>query len=837
MRKLYFLPAVVLTLTATQAFAAELTLVANGKANAVIVIEKEVVIPVEEPKVVPGKKPPKKVEPPPSNNRRAAMALQTYVEKMSGAKLAIIEEGQPAEGNPPVQILVGHTDAAKKAGVKIPAGFNPAIRPDAFEEEGYVLRTTGNNLVVAGNNDGPYQGTAYAAYALLEKLGCRWYFPGEFGEVVPKKATVVVPDLNVTSRPDFAMRGIWLSGWVPMTPAERTGYADWALKIGFNLNKTLYPGAGDGTLAGLLPPEEYFEKKPEYFAMNQGGERRAGKDAKGNYSGSHTMLCLSNPEVLTESVKNLRAAFAGERQLRVLTPNGFGISPPDGTPYCYCPNCKAQSQNFNYPTYVHRTMQSEEFFRFAADLAKEFPDKWVGTMAYSLREVPPQGVAIPPNMAVTYAPISSDILHPLNSPLWRRRESLNILKQWTQLSNQVMLYDYSPGFLLGMWVPERDTANMAINVPIYKQLGMKGFRREGRKAFMQTWLTYYVCGKLFWDSKADVEAIKRDFYSTFFGAGAAPHVQAWWDACEKALVDSPLQAHEDWMINHIYTVDFVRGLQKHVEAARAAPMDEAQRKRFEAFDIIAQHLAAYAQLYAAEQKLDYKAAAAACQRMTDCKDKLNAISSYFITVERRKPPAKPRRAFAEGYKLYMEELAGRIDSTTGQLVATLPEEMKFTRDRFNEGVLGEWYAANFDDAKWDKKNTFLTWDQQDPPESAAGHDYDGYGWYRTTFTVDKQFAGKPVKLYVGGVINEAWVWVNGQYIGHRPHRLWWSGNREVEMDVTAAMKPGQANTVAIRVWNDAEIGGIYRRGFFYSPKAVAATVAAEDEAAPAEAAQ
>lgn len=235
-----------------------------------------------------------------------------------------------------------------------------------------------------------------------------------------------------------------------------------------------------------------------------------------------------------------------------------------------------------------------------------------------------------------------------------------------------MLYDYTPGFLLGMWVPERDTANMAINAPIYKKLGMKGFRREGRKVFMQTWLTYYVCGKLFWTAAADVAAIKRDFYDTFFGSAAGPHVQAWWDASEQALLDAPMQAHEDWLINHIYTLDFVKGIQAHVEAARAAEMDDAQRARFDAFDLIVRHLTAYAELNAAERVLDYPAAAAACQAMTDCKEKLNGISSFFITVQKPKPPAKPRKYFAEGYQLMTEDLAARRDGTDGKRVADLP---------------------------------------------------------------------------------------------------------------------------------------------------------------------
>ena len=39
----------------------------------------------------------------------------------------------------------------------------------------------------------------------------------------------------------------------------------------------------------------------------------------------------------------------------------------------------------------------------------------------------------------------------------------------------------------------------------------------------------------------------------------------------------------------------------------------------------------------------------------------------------------------------------------------------------------------------------------------------------------------------------------------------------VDLDVAHLLKPGQRNMVAIRVWNNAEIGGLYRRGFIYSP--------------------
>jgi len=313
-----------------------------------------------------------------------------------------------------------------------------------------------------------------------------------------------------------------------------------------------------------------------------------------------------------------------------------------------------------------------------------------------------------------------------------------------------------------------------------------------------------------WDVTTDVAALKREFYDTFFGPEAGPHVQAWWDGCEAALGQAVNHAHEAWLINHIYTVAFTERIHAHVKAARKSNMSDEQRARFEAFAVIADYLEAYAARNAAEMELDYTSAADAAKRMVDDMLKLNEIYSLFVL----KPG--PKR-FPEAREKELRELAARMDGTTGNLVAALPLDIDFTRDPFNEGVLAEWYAPGFDDSTWSTKNTYYTWDQQDPPEDAAGHDYDGYGWYRAEIEVDKRFAGKPIQLYCGGVINEAWVWINGRYAGHRPHRLWWQGAQQIEMDVTDLVKPGQRNAIAIRVLNDAEIGGLLGRGFLYSP--------------------
>jgi len=519
--------------------------------------------------------------------------------------------------------------------------------------------------------------------------------------------------------------------------------------------------------------------------------------------------------VLSESIKNLRLHWSGEKDIgRLVKPYGVGLSPKDGAPFCFCKECQKLSGNFNYPTYIRLPMISNMHYGFVASLAKAFPDKIINTAAYSLREVPPQGVDLPDNVGIQYAPISCDVLHPNNHPKsWRRQEMWSMLEQFRRQTPHVYVSDYNPGLLLGYFVPERQTENYAINIPMYKKLDLKGNLIEGRKAVMQTWLSYYVAGQLLWDAETDVNKLKDEFYSNFFGA-AGPSVRAWWDTIAETLVNADIQAHEDWLLSHIYTVSYVDGLQKYVDAARKAATEEPYKERVEAFAIIADHLKTYADMHEAEKNMDYPATLAAAKRMMADKMKLKAIYPHFI---------HEKMAYGKGFTnpgriAELPDLIAKVDGSKGALVAKLPLETPFTRDPFNTGVLSEWYAPDFDDSQWETRNTYYLWEQQEQPLNAIGNDYDGYGWYRFRVKVPRKFKKSEMRLLIGGVINEAWVWVNGQYAGHRPHKIWWSGPHEsFESDVTEFIKPGDENVITLRVYNNGEVGGMLRRGFLYAP--------------------
>jgi hypothetical protein len=88
--------------------------------------------------------------------------------------------------------------------------------------------------------------------------------------------------------------------------------------------------------------------------------------------------------------------------------------------------------------------------------------------------------------------------------------------------------------------------------------------------------------------------------------------------------------------------------------------------------------------------------------------------------------------------------------------------------------------------------------------------------------VPAAFDGKPVTLLAPVVETEAWAWVNGRYVGHRPYKEAYERPNELKLDVSKAIKPGQWNVIALRVntglGRAQAAGGLGSRLLLYSPK-------------------
>ena len=127
----------------------------------------------------------------------AAVELADYLGKIGGTRPQIATETQKGIPEGP-RIFVG------------PCKASADLAPKAEE---IVVLTRNGHLHLCGGDSGPggmiCKGTLFAVYDLLERdLGVRWLFPGEHGEVVPRQATVTLPELNRREQPRIAKRKV-----------------------------------------------------------------------------------------------------------------------------------------------------------------------------------------------------------------------------------------------------------------------------------------------------------------------------------------------------------------------------------------------------------------------------------------------------------------------------------------------------------------------------------------------------------------------------------------------------------------------------------------------------
>jgi len=105
---------------------------------------------------------------------------------------------------------------------------------------------------------------------------------------------------------------------------------------------------------------------------------------------------------------------------------------------------------------------------------------------------------------------------------------------------------------------------------------------------------------------------------------------------------------------------------------------------------------------------------------------------------------------------------------------------------------------------------------------ATGYPYMGILWYKLDVAMPNVSKDKKVYLYCAAIEPEAWVWINGQYAGHRALREAYERPNELDIDVTDLLVPGKKNSVTIRIntWTNATqmADGIVSRLFLYSPK-------------------
>ncbi|MDQ3621697.1 MAG: DUF4838 domain-containing protein [Verrucomicrobiota bacterium] len=765
----------------TLAFAAEqgLLLAENGQPKATIVIAAQADV----------------------KTKLAADELQAYLGKISNAKLPIVTDTNDVNGT---ALLVGRSKLTDALGVVVPSGLTNARR-----EEGFVMLRRDDRIVLAGNNDGPYHGTEYAVYDFLRALGVRWFMPSDFGEMVPRAATLVVPEFPVANaKPDFVMRNWWLH----IKPELKEQETRWKLRNKMNADP-MFATPGDSSARKILPEKLYFKDHPELFAM------------KADKSRNPHMPNLSNPKTV-----EIAAGIIRDHLRKNPEANSYGFSPDDGLPRDFDPETVKRNAGFvaqgGREGVAAEASISEEWMRFvnavAAEVHKEFPEVYIAANGYANRDMPPQGVTLDKRIVVMFAAIWSCTLHAYDDPhCWQKTRQGQMLRRWAEMSPNVWIYGFNYGMLVSGLTPIPETRKLRRDFPLMKKWGVMGFYDETRNAWAERGIaSRWLRAQLEWNANADVDALLADFYPKWYGAAAGP-MRAYYDALEEAIEETPIHGHEDRVMPEIYSGALLTNLARHLSAAEAAADNERAKTHVRADRLVYDHLAAYMALYAAECAGDFAAAARQCARMLELRGQLHSINPFYVWSDEKGLHTGIWYWGAEKRRQYYEKLAGMTSGPAGELVVLLPEKAAFRTDPHDDGLFAEWYQPAFNDQDWSAVSSTRPFYMQGHSDQ-AGRTYTGQMWYRFKVKVPGSAEGKKVMLYAPVIETEAWCWVNGQFIGHRPYLEAYVRPCAMELDITRALKPGSENVIAIRVSTSLApaqaASGILSRLFLYAPK-------------------
>jgi len=414
--------------------------------------------------------------------KQAASMLQQYLSKLSIKAVPIAEESKSPIKN---GIYLGQTEYAKTLQINF----------SQLMETGFITKTAGNNIIIAG---GAKKGLLFGAYDLLENLGFRKFAPET--TLIPKTTTFNPTKTEIIAEPQIKYR---TTSYSEMADQE---YSDW-----HKLSSRDDWGLFVHTFNTLVPQQEYAKTHPEYYSLIN-GKRQPG-----------TQLCLSNPEVLSVLVTSLKNKIQQNPAATY-----WSVSQDDNDRYCQCDGCSALNEKYG-------RVPSGSIIYFVNQVAREFPDKIISTLAYWYTRKAPKNIEIEPNVNIMLCNIESARQAPVfvTDPAFS-----NDLRNWGALSKDILIWDYNIQFT-NYVSPFPNLFTLKPNIKFYteNQVNALFMQANNEPAAEMALLRSYLICKLMWNPDADDQAIIDEFLNGYFGA-AAPFINQYIRSMQKSLVES-----------------------------------------------------------------------------------------------------------------------------------------------------------------------------------------------------------------------------------------------------------------------------------------------------------
>ncbi|MGQ9455419.1 MAG: DUF4838 domain-containing protein [Armatimonadota bacterium] len=367
-----------------------------------------------------------------------------------------------------------------------------------LHRDGCVIKTCGSSLVIAGASE---FGTANGVYTfLIDWLGVRWFAPGELYEVIPRRADLTFPALNITRNPDFSYR---VFSGVTGDAGRR-----WLMRSRLDYDTSNMPYYGFGhNLSRIVKPSVYGRDHPEYFPMVKGRRLVPQIDDP-----SGPQVCFTNPEVIRIAVEAANEFF---RQNPDRTTFSLGIN--DSDVFCECPGCTALDQPERRSPHGW-VVHSDSYFYFVNEVAKRIkqihPDKYLGCFAYWGVELPPRSIEkLPDNVVIALTQDTSQHFDHVY-----KRTDRELWQAWSRVASHLGKYDY---YGLGWLTPRYFPHLAADDLKFIHNNSAVGLYCEVYPNWSVTAPQLYVTARLLWDCSLDVDKLLDEYFESLYGNAAS----------------------------------------------------------------------------------------------------------------------------------------------------------------------------------------------------------------------------------------------------------------------------------------------------------------------------
>ena len=398
--------------------------------------------------------------------------------------------------------------------------------------------------------------TLFGVYEFLERYaGVRMYFPGELGEVVPRRKNVEVPPVDFSVAPYLPNRlysylsDVWFEGEKRDAKSNLPLY--WLNSYRLRMQTCYVPYSHGLDKLGYL--QRFGKSHPEYFRLNKDGTRDMNL-ALGRRSGK---FCYSSG-VWEEIYQDAKSYLKGEgAEVRgVLNPRGeigwwytcqenkyIDLMPHDGMVPCECEKCKAAYDKDDPGNYMD-TMIWSNMAKIGNRLIAEGVSGYVTQSAYQpYRRVP--DVDLPANVLVRVCergPWS------VPYPDELRQEYAEIAAWVKKLGRKVAVVTYPCKYGKRV-IPDIPDLSPWLWGRYYKDVSQwtdNLYPECYTDRFIYRHLDLYVFSRIAWDPGVDADAIIDEYFRLMYGP-AAGEMKAFFKSLEAKWTTGLLSHGEDTM--------------------------------------------------------------------------------------------------------------------------------------------------------------------------------------------------------------------------------------------------------------------------------------------------